>query len=338
MKNILTFLLLGLVLSMTTVSALDPLLPGDEGYERYGPGAVEVKPIPIEVPPNHGNDLLPFCGPNDIECPKVDLVFVIDSTGSMYDEIRTVKETLYQLIDTIKQENIKDFRVGIVTYRDYKPEEQEYLIKDKQLTTNIRSVLSFIEGIEAYGGGDYEEAVEAGLQDAIHKMKWRDDATKIMILIGDAPSRDYYFQPSYHGNEPENTDNILKYTLKQAAEDARKKEIKIFTVSASGMNDRGIAQWKMLADFTGGDYQRLTYTRTDIDEYYKEMPIGYKEEARASRDYDAITNTILSNNIASITKKSLAKSITGHTVYKPQEPNNILDFFRTIFQKIKFWN
>lgn len=256
-----------------------------------------------------------YCGPNDIDChrPKMDVVFVIDSTGSMHDEIRTIKEYLVNIVEHIESGYPRpDVKVGVVVYRDYPDQEKEYIYKKLDLTSNPETAAKFIRDIEAYGGGDYEEAVEVGLDVAINKLNWRRDAKKVMLLIGDAPPRNGYYDnyrnyPEYENNYGNPFVNIRHYTYQDAIRDANGKQITIYTASGSGMNGKGIEIWKEIAGKTGGRYISLTYTVRDVDEYYEEeeIPKRFLAEAKASREYDVATNTIVTNTAGSFAKTVL---------------------------------
>ena len=281
---------------------------------------------------------------------ELDIVFVIDSTGSMHDEIRTVKEELVGIMDKINSGQPRpDVRVGVVAYRDYPNQEQEYLTKVRGLTSNVNSVEKFIMGIEAQGGGDYEEAAEAGLDRAINDMKWRKSAHRIIILVGDAPARDYPYQHyEDYGNGPQQY--YKHYDWTDAIEDAQDKDIRIYTASGSGMDRDGIEQWKTIARKTGGSYIELIYERRAIEEYYPDRGISpsYMDEARSAPDYEAATDSVVTNNLGFFAKASIQgvaedagveydgtlDDITGDVV---QEQNSLKSFFRGIFTRIKFW-
>lgn len=343
MKKILSILFIALFLS-ATVSATKTF---DETISNLIQ-TEEVEPTIMEVEPS----IMPYCGPNDINCNHVqlDVVFVIDSTGSMHDEIRTVKEEVTNIINNINSGYPRpDLRVGIVTYRDY---EDEYLVRDRELTPDTYSVIRFIRDIEANGGGDYEEAVEAGLNDAINQMNWRKNSERIIILVGDAPARN---NPNYHydqyGNQPEIQHD---YNWKDAVQDARNKDIRIYTAAGSGMNDEGIDQWRTIASKTGGSFIHLIYERRVIDDYYVERGISkeYATEARAAPDYDASTDSVMTNNLGMFAKASVMQvaeeagveygsegsidEITGDLI-NPLPKNDLKNFFEKVFQSIKFW-
>jgi Mg-chelatase subunit ChlD len=291
-----------------------------------------------------------YCGPNDIKCqgPEIDIVFVIDSTGSMYDEIRTVKEEVVNIMHRINSGYPQpDVKVGVVTYRDYEPEEREYLTKEKWLTSDIDYIEDFVRNIGAQGGGDYEEAVEAGLEEAINNMNWRKNSEKIIILVGDAPARDYYYA-HYRGNE---IDQSYQYNWRDAIEDAEDKNIRIFTASGSGMNREGINMWKEIARKTGGSYINLIYERRNIREHYIERDIDFTfmSEAKTSADYDASTDSIMTNNLGSFAGGSIQaiaedagvrydgslEDITGEIIKEQQ--TNFRGFLERIFSRLAFW-
>lgn len=324
MNKAIALLLIGLFVA-STVAATSQLLPEEDVYP---------------------------CGPNDIDCYPVqlDVVFVVDSTGSMHDEIRTVKEELTNIINRINSGYPRpDVNVGIVTYRDYEPEEHEYLTMERQLTSNTWSAINFVRNIEARGGGDYEEAVEAGLNKAINDMNWRSNARKIIILVGDAPARDYpQYQGDQYGNEP---DQPFQYNWKDAIEDANDKGIRIYTASGSGMNERGMDQWRTIAAKTGGSYINLLYQRKNVVRHYEdnEIPMEFIAEARAAPDYDESTDSVMTNDLGVFATGAIQKEaeeagveynsledITGEIINP--KPNSFKGFLEKIFQTLIFWN
>lgn len=348
MKKTLSILFIGLLLSSMIVAA-DPILPGDEGY----PTANIIQIVEM------GPDVMPYCGPNDINChPQIqlDIVFVVDSTGSMHDEIRTIKEEMVNIINNVNQGYPRpDVNVGVVTYRDYKPQEHDYLTRSSYLTSNLEQGMRFIKNLNAQGGGDYEEAAEAGLDEAINDMNWRKTSQKIIILVGDAPARNNpQNNQDYYGNEPEEYSN---YNWKGAVDDAREKNIRIYTASGSGMNDEGLRQWQAIARNTGGSFISLTYQRQEVEVYFEEraIPIKYMVEARAARDYDAASDSVMTNNFGIFASKAAMavaeeagveynsekgplESITGKIVGESERNNELKEFFEKIFQSFKFWN
>ena len=49
---------------------------------------------------------------------KGDIVFVVDSTGSMRDEIEEVKDTIFDFVDELEERSI-NYRLALVDFKDY---------------------------------------------------------------------------------------------------------------------------------------------------------------------------------------------------------------------------
>ena len=113
----------------------------------------------------------------------LEVVIVFDSTGSMSGEIDTVKDQIQRIGGALMQ-LVPKTRISLCTYRD---EGDEYLVKGLPLVSSIEEVRSYLEGCRAGGGGDNPEAVQAGLDWAIHKNSFRPRARKVILLFGDAP-------------------------------------------------------------------------------------------------------------------------------------------------------
>jgi Mg-chelatase subunit ChlD len=124
---------------------------------------------------------------------QLDLVFVVDNTGSMGPYIDVAKNKILEIIHTIKKEELcHSLRVGLVPYRDHPPEERTYITKKFHLTDDSAAIERNVRSMSAHGGGDGPEAVDDGLKDAIN-LEWNGEAAKVLVLVGDAPP---------HGVEP----------------------------------------------------------------------------------------------------------------------------------------
>lgn len=123
----------------------------------------------------------------------VDLVFVVDTTGSMGDHIAAVRRTMGDITDRLDSVTA-DWRVGITQYRDI---TDEPLSKTEvRLSADRAAIQSGIDGLGAEGGGDICEHVFAGLDLALEEQPWREGSSRHMILIGDAPAHtDYVDDP-----------------------------------------------------------------------------------------------------------------------------------------------
>jgi Mg-chelatase subunit ChlD len=118
---------------------------------------------------------------------QLDLVFVVDNTGSMGSYIEVTKSKILEIIRTIKKEELcHRLRVGLVAYRDHPPEEETWVVQKFELTPDTAAIEENVKRMEASGGGDGPEAVDTALMTA-NRMEFLRDAAKIMVLIGDAP-------------------------------------------------------------------------------------------------------------------------------------------------------
>jgi hypothetical protein len=128
---------------------------------------------------------------------KLDLVFLIDTTGSMWDDIDNVKNSVSTIVDTVSTK-ISDYRIAVADFRDFPQapygETSDYVYKARCGFTNDKSqIISAVNSLSADGGYDWQESVYSGLMNAIAAKdlgSWRTDAERIIILIGDAPPHD----------------------------------------------------------------------------------------------------------------------------------------------------
>jgi len=180
----------------------------------------------------------------DIECQTssyVDVLFVVDATGSMGDEIAYLQSELSDVIDRSTASNASlSLRTGAVFYRD---STDEYLTQVQPLTDDNQSTLSFISNQKAAGGGDYPEAVDAAMSEALAQ-DWSEDAVaRIIFLLLDAP--------------PHHDPEVLARIQGQVAE-AATIGIKIIPITASGINRQTEFLMKFMAIATNGTYVFIT--------------------------------------------------------------------------------
>ena len=120
---------------------------------------------------------------------KADIVFAIDATGSMKDDIQKLKEKwLPALVEGLKEFN--DVRLGLVFYRDYGDNffANGLPVKYYDFTSDVQAFVKNVRSLRIIGseGGDIPEAVYEALYASMEFFKWRADASKKVILIGDA--------------------------------------------------------------------------------------------------------------------------------------------------------
>ena len=173
---------------------------------------------------------------------KADILFVVDATGSMSDEINYLKSELLSVINGVEKLNAQlDLRLGSVFYRD---EGDEYLTRVTPFSANIESTLNFIKEQEATGGGDFPEAVHTALNIALTQLSWSESArTRILFLLLDAP--------------PHNIPGIVN-DIRDAVRDAAEKGIKIIPITASGIDKDTEFLMRYFAIATNGTYVFIT--------------------------------------------------------------------------------
>lgn len=114
----------------------------------------------------------------------LDVVFVMDTTGSMDWVLNEARAHMIDIVDAVRL-LVPVSRFGIVAYRDY--DAPGYVTRAQTLTFSLTKLTGFMGSLAAEGGGDFPEAVAAGLEVGVTKAGWRLGARKVIILIGDAP-------------------------------------------------------------------------------------------------------------------------------------------------------
>ena len=120
---------------------------------------------------------------------KLDIVFAIDATGSMLNDIEKLRSDLIPEIKNIFDKN-DDVRLAILFYRDY-GDTFKYMdlpVKCFNFTSDLETFKQQLNSVKILGreGGDIPEAVYEAMFAASEFYKWRGDAQKEIILIGDA--------------------------------------------------------------------------------------------------------------------------------------------------------
>ncbi|MCU0701703.1 MAG: VWA domain-containing protein [Myxococcaceae bacterium] len=124
--------------------------------------------------------------------PKLDVVFVLDTTSSMSGLIEGAKQKIWSIASRMASgQPTPDIRVGLVAFRD---RGDAYVTKRFDLTNDLDAVYTNLRGLQAEGGGDGPEHVGQGLGEAVKFMSWTTEgkAAKLIFLVGDAPAHDDY--------------------------------------------------------------------------------------------------------------------------------------------------
>jgi Mg-chelatase subunit ChlD len=163
----------------------------------------------------------------------VDLAFILDTTGSMSEEISAVKSTIQKVASAFGGNDVR-VRMGMVEYKD---RTDAFVTKVYPMTTDASRFSKQVASIEASGGGDTPEAMNEGLHVGLNSLDWRGDAVaKMAFLIADAPPHLDYPNDADYAND---------------MRDAAHRGIQVFTVAASGMDDLGQVVFRQIAQYTG---------------------------------------------------------------------------------------
>ncbi len=175
---------------------------------------------------------------------NVDIVFAMDATGSMGDEIEYLKTELLDIIDRLQDaQEDKNLRIGSIFYRDFDYPFNE-LITTHDLTNDFASVNEFINSQKSIGGNSTPEAVEVAISSAVNEFTWSEDAVaRIMFLILDAPPHD----------DPQTLERFRELTARASA-----MGIRIIPLTASGIDKSSEYLLRSLALLTNGTYLFLT--------------------------------------------------------------------------------
>lgn len=130
----------------------------------------------------------------------LEMVFVLDTTGSMAGLIEGAKQRIWGIVNEVMQSSSGPaVRIGLVAYRD---RGDEYVTSVLPLTNDLDQVYSTLMEYRAGGGGDTPENVRRALADGVHRAGWSQPSgqvTQIMFLVGDAPPHeDYRDEPATH--------------------------------------------------------------------------------------------------------------------------------------------
>ena len=181
---------------------------------------------PTPPPPAHGAKTL-------------EMVFVLDTTGSMGGLIEGAKQRIWGIVNEVMQEPSKpNVRVGLVAYRD---NGDQYVTQILPLTNDLDKVYTTLMDFRAGGGGDWRENVRRGLADGVREAGWSKTAggvAQILFLVGDAPPHDDY------SNEPD--------TLTTTAEAVRRGMV-VNTIQCGAAEDTR-RSWQQIAARGEGQY------------------------------------------------------------------------------------
>ena len=164
-----------------------------EGEARYecACGAYYTAKIPMAHRDKDHNGLCDFCG--QIFVVQEELAFVIDTTGSMGDDIAAVQEKMGSILNRLDESGYS-YRVAIVDYRDFpertgNSEDYPYRVH-MDFSPYYDDILEGINSLTLGYGGDGPETVYSGLVDGLRDLSWNSASAKFAIVMGDAEPLD----------------------------------------------------------------------------------------------------------------------------------------------------
>ena len=193
--------------------------------------------------------------------PRMELVFVIDTTGSMGGLIAGAKSKIWSIVNEIVAAKPQpEIRIGFVVYRDIK---DAYVTQVHPLTDDLDAAFATLQTFKAQGGGDLPEHVSAGLHEAVSTIEWKTGGStdsalyQVIFLVGDCPPHTDY-------------DDGLDYRVE--ADKAAAQGIFVNTIRC-GQNAQTEAVWLDIAKRGRGNYFSLAQSGG-----VKEVPTPYDEK------------------------------------------------------------
>ena len=179
----------------------------------------------------------------------LDILFVLDTTGSMGEEILRLRNSIEIINLNISEISpTPDIRYGMVLYRDIRDKYNTLVIPLNDTLSVFQKILN---RVGSGGGGDGPENLQAALEDALTKINWRTNGVKLAFIITDAPPHLDYDQ---------------EYTYASAVHDAKRKGVKLFSIGTGGLPLDGEYVLRQISQYTFANYVFLTYGETGESE------------------------------------------------------------------------
>jgi Mg-chelatase subunit ChlD len=203
--------------------------------------------------------------------PKVDLVFALDTTGSMSGLIEGAKTKIWSIASFVaRAQPTPDVRVGLVGYRDV---GDAYVTRVFDLDADLDRVYRRLLSFRAEGGGDTPEHVARALDEAVHKMSWSQsggNAVRLIYLVGDAPPH---------------LDYADGYDYAKAARAAAARGIQVHAIRC-GTDPDTATYWRKIASLGHGEFLTI-----DQNGGMRDHRTPYDEEL--ARLHDELDGTVV---------------------------------------------
>ena len=199
-----------------------------------------ISPLLAELSPSdsHITSAVPKLVAPHAATKKVEICFVLDTTGSMSGLIDGAKKKIWSIANHIVQDqNAPEVKFSLIGYRD---RGDAYITKLTALTDDLDAIQQELNTFDAGGGGDHPESVNQALYEAVQKIQWSDakNTQKIIFLVGDAPPHMDYKQ------------DVIYST---SCEGAKAKGIIINTLQC-GQHTETTQIWAKIAMLGGGQF------------------------------------------------------------------------------------
>jgi von Willebrand factor type A domain-containing protein len=172
--------------------------------------------------------------------PRVEVAFVLDTTGSMGGLIEGAKRRIWSIARHIGEGRPRpDLRIALVAYRD---KGDAYVTEVHPFTADMDAVYQSLSSLRAEGGGDGPEHVSAALHDAVDTLPWSDaGALRIIFLVGDAPPH---------------VDYQDGFDYRRHVADATRRGIVVDAIQCGG-DAQTAAVWREIASTGRGHYAQI---------------------------------------------------------------------------------
>jgi hypothetical protein len=174
------------------------------------------------------------------ERPRVEVAFVLDTTGSMGGLIEGAKRRIWSIARMIGEGRPRpELRIALVGYRD---QGDAYVTRVHDFSGDMDAVYANLAAFEAGGGGDWPEHVSRAMSDAVHRVSWsQGEALRIIFLVGDAPP-----QVGYQDG----------FDYRRHAREARARGIVVETIQCGPAQDTA-GFWREIAQLGMGHYAQI---------------------------------------------------------------------------------
>jgi Mg-chelatase subunit ChlD len=174
---------------------------------------------------------------------RLDLLFLLDTTGSMGDELGRIQQTIDSIAQRIDSFTPRpQIRYGLVAYKDH---GDDYVTRPADFTTDLGQFRASLNQLSAGGGGDTPEALDEAMYDTVVRANWSDQpAVRLVFLVSDAGPH---------------TDPQQQFTYLDGAREAAARGVKIYPIAASNTDPPAEYVFRQLAQQTMGGFVFLTY-------------------------------------------------------------------------------